>query len=73
MERLEAEFESYTRLGMPVWNKEFTIHKIRSLIQGPLADISLDMPKGPKNIGFSVHHIILGLWNQKLQNFLRAT
>ena len=49
------------------------VYNPQEKIQGPLVDISLDMPKGLNDISFIVHHITLGLWNQEMQNFLRMT
>ena len=35
--------------------------------------ISLDMPKSPKDIDFTIILILLGLWNQEMPSFLKMT
>ena len=50
---------------------EFTTHKKRNWILGPLMDILLDMPKGLKDTNFNVHLTVIGLWNQEMQTFLK--
>jgi len=52
---------------------EYITHKRRNLTRGPLMDISLDMPKGLKVIGFIVHIILLGLWNHEMPSLLKMT
>ena len=52
---------------------EYITHKRRNLTRGLLVGILIDKPKGLKVIGFTIHIILLRLWNQEMPSFLKMT